>query len=43
MLKLPYNLGEYPVPDELREAVEGGDVSEVMMMKPCLEEVLLYM
>ena len=39
MLKLPYNLGEYPVPDELREAVEGGDEREVMVMKPCLEEV----
>ena len=39
VLKLPYNLGEYPVPDKLREAVEGGEEREVMMMKPCLEEV----
>ena len=39
LLKLPYTLGEYPVPYELREAVEDGDGRDVMMMKPCLEEV----
>ena len=39
VLKLPYNLGEYPVPDELREAVEGGDERDLMIMTPCLEEV----
>lgn len=40
MLKLPYNLGEYPVPDELREAVEGGEEMEIVLTIPCLEEVL---
>ena len=39
LLKLPYTLGEYPVPDELREAVEGGGEGEVINMAPCLEEV----
>jgi hypothetical protein len=40
MLKLPYTLGEYPVPDELREAVEGGGEGDVMAMTPCLEKVM---
>lgn len=39
MLKLPYHLGEYPVPEDLREAVESGEMKEVAMVDPCLEEV----
>ena len=42
LLKLPNHLGEYPVPNELREAVEEGGEKEVVSMEPALEEVCVF-
>ena len=42
MPRLPYLLGEFPVPDYLREAVGGGNEKEVLSLEPSLEEVLTH-
>ena len=38
-LKLPTHLGEYPVPEALREAIENGGDREVVVVDPVIEEV----